>query len=231
MMGDVVLFIDDDEKTNSNKLRITRCRICHEEEEESFFEVPCACSGSVKFAHRSCIQRWCDEKGNTTCEICLQVYRDGYTAVSKQSKLIEEEEEEVTIRVNGRRRRRRLVSIAESDLSQCGSVADRGASFCRSLTFTLSVLLLMKHTFDVIYGTEEYPFTVFTVLTLKAIGILLPMFIIIRTIAAIQKALRRLQHHESDEEDTLSSESDDDYNLEEEEDDEDDDEEQQQHLA
>ncbi|XP_010422642.1 PREDICTED: uncharacterized protein LOC104707894 [Camelina sativa] len=231
MMGDVVLFIENDEKTNSNKLRITRCRICHDEEEESFFEVPCACSGTVKFAHRSCIQRWCDEKGNTTCEICLQVYRDGYTAVSKQYKVIEEEEEEeeVTIRVNGRRRRRsrRLVSIAESDLSQCESVADRGASFFRSLTFTLSVLLLMKHTFDVIYGTEEYPFTVFTVLTLKAIGILLPMFIIIRTIAAIQKTLRRLQYHESDEEDTLSSESDDDYNLEEEEDDE----EQQRHLA
>ncbi|KAG7553276.1 Zinc finger RING-CH-type [Arabidopsis thaliana x Arabidopsis arenosa] len=186
-MGDVILFIDD---TNS-KVRISRCRICHEEEEESFFEVPCACSGTVKFAHRNCIQRWCDEKGNTTCEICLQVYRDGYTAVSKQSKFIEEE---VTIRVNGRRRSRRLVSIAESDLSQCNSVADRGASFCRSLTFILSVFLLMKHTFDVTYGTEEYPFSVFTVLTLKAIGILLPMFIIIRTISTIQKSLRRLQY-------------------------------------
>ncbi|CAE6141201.1 unnamed protein product [Arabidopsis arenosa] len=214
-MGDVILFIDD---TNS-KVRISRCRICHEEEEESFFEVPCACSGTVKFAHRNCIQRWCDEKGNTTCEICLQVYRDGYTAVSKQSKFIEEE---VTIRVNGRRRSRRLVSIAESDLSQCNSVADRGASFCRSLTFILSVFLLMKHTFDVTYGTEEYPFSVFTVLTLKAIGILLPMFIIIRTISTIQKSLRRLQYPES-EEDTLSSDDDDD--LEEEE------EEQQQHLA
>ena len=26
-----------------------------------------------QFAHRDCIQRWCNEKGNTTCEICLQV--------------------------------------------------------------------------------------------------------------------------------------------------------------
>ncbi|ESQ37859.1 hypothetical protein EUTSA_v10029217mg [Eutrema salsugineum] len=184
-MGDVVLFIDE---TNS-KLRISRCRICHEEEAESFFEVPCACSGTVKFAHRDCIQRWCNEKGNTTCEICLQVYRHGYTAISKQFKVIEEE---VTIRSNGRRRRRR--QLAESDFTQCNSVADRGATFCRSLTFTLSVFLLMKHTFDVICGTEEYPFTVFTVLTLKAIGILLPMFIIIRTIAAIQKTLRRIQY-------------------------------------
>ena len=28
----------------------------------------------AQFAHRDCIQRWCDEKGNTTCEICLQVW-------------------------------------------------------------------------------------------------------------------------------------------------------------
>lgn len=69
-MGEVVIIIDE---TKSSKLRISRCRICHEEEAESFFEVPCACSGTVKFAHRDCIQRWCNEKGNTTCEICLQV--------------------------------------------------------------------------------------------------------------------------------------------------------------
>ncbi|KFK30775.1 hypothetical protein AALP_AA6G024600 [Arabis alpina] len=212
-MGDVVLFIDE------TKLRISRCRICHEEEEETFFEVPCSCSGTVKFAHRDCIQRWCNEKGNTTCEICLQVYKHGYTTVLKQTKLFEAE---ITIRENGRRRRRRLVPIEESEFTQCNSVAERGASFCRSLTFILSVFLVMKHTFDVIYGTEEYPFTLFTVLTLKAIGILLPMFIIIRLISAIQKIISRHQYSESEEEDMLLS-SDDDDELEEEE--------QQQHLA
>ncbi|KAG2330901.1 hypothetical protein Bca52824_002081 [Brassica carinata] len=216
-MGEVVIIIDE---TKSSKLRISRCRICHEEEAESFFEVPCACSGTVKFAHRDCIQRWCNEKGNTTCEICLQVYRHGYTAIPKPPKMIEEEE--VTIREGGgrRRRRRRLVSITESDFTQCNSAA----TFFRSLTFTLAVLLLMKHTFDVICGTEEYPFTVFTVLTLKAIGILLPMFIIIQTISAIQKTIRRRQQYHDSEEDTLSSSDDDEDEL-------DDDEEQQQHLA
>ncbi|CAN8308722.1 unnamed protein product [Cochlearia groenlandica] len=211
-MGDLVLFIEE----KDSKQRIYHCRICHEEEAESFFEVPCSCSGTVKFAHRDCIQRWCNEKGNTTCEICLQVYRDGYTTVSKQSKFIEAE---VIIRENRQRRRRRLVSITE--LNQCNYVA----TFCRSLTFILSILLLMKHTFDVVYGTQQYPFTVFTVLTLKAIGILLPMFIIIRTIAAIKKTLRSHQYpiESEEEEDTLSSDNDDEF--EEEEDDE------EQHLA
>ncbi|OAP12185.1 hypothetical protein AXX17_AT1G01750 [Arabidopsis thaliana] len=68
-MGDVVLFIDETYLKSS----FNRCRICHEEEAESYFEAPCSCSGTIKFAHRDCIQRWCDEKGNTICEICLQV--------------------------------------------------------------------------------------------------------------------------------------------------------------
>jgi hypothetical protein len=79
---------------------------------------------------------------------------------------------------------------------------------------------LIKHAFDAVYGTEEYPYTIFTVLTLKAIGILLPMLVIIRTITAIQRSLR-YQILES-EEDTLSSEEED-HGLEEEE--------QQQHIA
>lgn len=29
--------------------------------------------GWMQFAHRKCIQRWCDKKGNITCEICNQV--------------------------------------------------------------------------------------------------------------------------------------------------------------
>jgi len=30
----------------------------------------CLC---MQYAHRECVQRWCDEKGSTLCEICLQV--------------------------------------------------------------------------------------------------------------------------------------------------------------
>lgn len=26
-----------------------------------------------QYAHRRCVQRWCNEKGDTTCEICHQV--------------------------------------------------------------------------------------------------------------------------------------------------------------
>ncbi|KAK8952272.1 hypothetical protein KSP39_PZI004689 [Platanthera zijinensis] len=58
---------------SSSSLRL--CRICHEEEEQdtTTMETPCACSGTLKFAHRGCVQRWCDRKGSTICEICLKV--------------------------------------------------------------------------------------------------------------------------------------------------------------
>ncbi|ONM31668.1 PIT1 [Zea mays] len=63
----------EQEEACSSSLR--QCRICHDEEDErrSAMESPCACSGSLKYAHRGCVQRWCDEKGSAVCEICLQV--------------------------------------------------------------------------------------------------------------------------------------------------------------
>ncbi|WOL00291.1 hypothetical protein Cni_G09004 [Canna indica] len=63
------------------------CRICYEEEEESStsMESPCACSGTLKFAHRECIQRWCDEKGSKVCEICHQMFQPGYTIPEKKA--------------------------------------------------------------------------------------------------------------------------------------------------
>lgn len=32
----------------------------------------CGCRGSIQWVHDACAQRWCDEKGNTTCELCQQ---------------------------------------------------------------------------------------------------------------------------------------------------------------
>ncbi|KAK3027438.1 hypothetical protein RJ639_042078 [Escallonia herrerae] len=61
-------------------IQTVECRICQEEDSIKNLETPCACSGSLKFAHRKCVQRWCNEKGDITCEICHQPYQPGYTA-------------------------------------------------------------------------------------------------------------------------------------------------------
>ncbi|XP_044501855.1 uncharacterized protein LOC123222900 [Mangifera indica] len=208
-MGDVVLFVED---LQSN-YGVSHCRICHEEEYESCksLEAPCACSGTVKFAHRDCIQRWCNEKGNTTCEICLQRYEPGYTAPSKKSQLIEAA---VTIRDSLQIPRGehetespRLVGLAdglsltaESEYAECNSAGDRNAGCCRSLALTFTVLLLIKHLFAELTGkAQDYPFALLTILILRASGIILPMYILFRTITAIQNSIRR-QYHDSDDE-------------------------------
>ncbi|MBA0617529.1 hypothetical protein Godav_026966 [Gossypium davidsonii] len=215
-MGDIILFVDNSSSNSS----ISLCRICHEEELESFksLEVPCACSGTVKFAHRDCIQRWCNEKGNTTCEVCLQEYEPGYTVTvpSKKAQLIEDA---VTMRdslqiprTEVEAEEQRLVALAEeNELSECTSAADRGASCCQALALIFTVVLLVKHLFAVLNGeTDHYPFALLTILFFRATGIILPMYILIRVITAIRNSIRR-QLHVTDED---ISNSDDEDNVE-----------------
>ncbi|XVE84430.1 hypothetical protein DITRI_Ditri17bG0013500 [Diplodiscus trichospermus] len=58
---------------------MVECRICQEEDDLLSLEAPCACNGTLKFAHRKCIQRWCNKKGDITCEICKQVFSPNYS--------------------------------------------------------------------------------------------------------------------------------------------------------
>ncbi|XP_010259330.1 PREDICTED: uncharacterized protein LOC104598799 [Nelumbo nucifera] len=225
---EVVLFAE--ESISSSPSAILQCRICHEEELESSknLEAPCACSGSVKFAHRECIQRWCNEKGNTTCEICLQKFEPGYTAPPKKA-----QQEEVTVTIRGSlevprqeqeqmqhlSRNPRLMAIvvaegrmAESDYSECSAAAERSASCCRSVALTFTMLLLVRHLLSVLMGgTDQYVFTILTVCILRAGGVILPLYILIRIAAAIQN---NLQHHHESENDVspLQESDDDDYN-------------------
>jgi len=37
----------------------------------------------LQYAHHRCVQRWCNEKGDTICEICLQLLTPNYTAPLK----------------------------------------------------------------------------------------------------------------------------------------------------
>ncbi|KAL1543970.1 hypothetical protein AAHA92_20879 [Salvia divinorum] len=197
-MSETVLFIDDlrslsPPPPSSSSSAVSKiCRICHEEEFESCqtLETPCACSGSVKFAHRDCVQRWCDEKGNTTCEICLQKFEPGYTSPPKKIQLIDAT---VTIRVSLEVARNEQEEENERLETECEDGDNRCASFCRTLVLIFTALLLTRHLFGVVSGAGDYyPFSLVTVLIAKASGILVPMYILIRILAALQTNIR---HH------------------------------------
>ncbi|WCJ22308.1 RING/FYVE/PHD zinc finger superfamily protein [Euphorbia peplus] len=205
-MGDVVLYVDELE----SNCAVSHCRICHEAEFESckILESPCSCSGTVKFAHRDCIQRWCNEKGNTNCEICLKNYEPGYTATSKKSELIDV----MTIRESLEIPRREQDIETDDTVAgvevriECSSASDRSVLYCRILALTLTIVLLLKHTLATITGgTEDYPFTLLTILVLRASGILLPMFVVVRTISALRKSARTQYQDMYDERDEYAT--------------------------
>ncbi|KAL4370406.1 hypothetical protein HN51_014900 [Arachis hypogaea] len=188
-MEEVVIIINDSKLISAV---VPRCRICHEEEFESSttLEAPCSCSGTVKFAHRDCIQRWCNEKGNTICELCLQQYQPGYTAKPKKSHI---NDEAMSTRMEEEESNGRIEIMDEvEEQPECNAATQRSASCCRTIALAFTFVLLVRHIFAVLSsGTEDYPFTLVTVIILKASGIILPMYIIIRTIGAIHNSVQR----------------------------------------
>ncbi|KAK9057227.1 hypothetical protein SSX86_022062 [Deinandra increscens subsp. villosa] len=233
-MGEVRLcfvdFNDDDDEyllypsaAAAAAAEVVFCRICHETEFESSsktMESPCYCSGTVKFAHRDCIQRWCDEKGNTTCEICLQVCLSNYILHMKRKEtytmltendtvfvmlqefqpgysspplqpiqnhgvvvVVSLEVHETEIEVNS-------ATVAQQE--RIFETPDTSASVCRFFGLAITVLLLVRHLFVMLVeGTGgDYPFTLLTLLVMRASGILVPMYIIMHMVDAIHKTIK-----------------------------------------
>lgn len=54
------------------------CRICLEEDLVGNLEQPCSCSGTLRHAHKACLQKWVTEKGDLKCEICGVTYTGNY---------------------------------------------------------------------------------------------------------------------------------------------------------
>ncbi|KAG6505359.1 hypothetical protein ZIOFF_037715 [Zingiber officinale] len=144
-------------------IQMVDCRICQEEDYVKNLEVPCACCGSLKFAHRACVQRWCNEKGDIICEICHEQYKPGYTCPPQV------QPDESTIDINGGW----LITGSALDLHDHQVLAmaaahhhlieaeydgyvsnDSGGVFCRSVALIVSpcsslgflmALLLLRH--------------------------------------------------------------------------------------
>ncbi|KAG6432708.1 hypothetical protein SASPL_104293 [Salvia splendens] len=76
--------------------------------------------------------------------------------------------------------------------TECEDGDNRSSSFCRTLALIFTALLLTRHLFAVVSGAGDYPFSLLTVFIAKASGIVVPMYILIRILAALQTNIR---HH------------------------------------
>ncbi|PSS07918.1 E3 ubiquitin ligase SUD1 [Actinidia chinensis var. chinensis] len=190
----------DDADEQEPLIQMVECRICQEEDSIKNLEVPCACNGSLKYAHRKCVQRWCNEKGDVTCEICHQPYQSGYTAPPPAC-------DEATIDISGwtiggtpldLHDPRLLAMVAaerhllESDDDEYADTNASGAAFCRSAALILMALLLLRHALSIGNGDDDDDAsTFFSLFLLRAAGFLLPCYIMAWAVSILQRRRQR----------------------------------------
>ncbi|URD91821.1 hypothetical protein MUK42_00738 [Musa troglodytarum] len=151
------------------------------------------------FAHRECIQRWCDEKGSNVCEICLQKFEPGYTIPEKKASV------DVGVTIRGSLEVPRLnydphnpefISDNNSDF-ECAEVSPasrRHASYIRSIALMFMIVLVIRNLIAVItVGADHYASTILTVFLMRASGILLPFYLVMRFVSALQEARQQDQ--------------------------------------
>ncbi|KAK6925015.1 Zinc finger, RING-CH-type [Dillenia turbinata] len=193
-------------------IQMVECRICQEEDHIKNLEIPCACSGSLKFAHRKCVQHWCNEKGDITCEICHQPYQPGYTAppVSPHSEDVAIDIRQVLFLHIGEwtisgapldLHDPRLLAMAaaerrllEAEYDEYADTNASGAAFCRSAAIILMALLLLRHALTITDGDgdgEDDVSAFFSLFLLRAAGFLLPCYIMAWAISILQRRRQR----------------------------------------
>ncbi|PKA47107.1 E3 ubiquitin-protein ligase MARCH6 [Apostasia shenzhenica] len=181
-------------------IQLVECRICQEEDQIKNLETPCACSGSLKYAHRNCVQRWCNEKGDVTCEICHETYKPGYTAPPRPPP------DETTIDISEGwtvtgaldLRDPRILAMAaaqrhllEAEYDEYAATNASGAAFCRSAALILMALLLLRHALSMTSEGEDDASTYFSFFLLRAAGFLLPCYIMAWAISILQRRRQR----------------------------------------
>ncbi|XP_059642479.1 uncharacterized protein LOC132284392 [Cornus florida] len=177
--------------------KMVECRICQDEDEDSNMEIPCSCCGSLKYAHRRCVQRWCNEKGNTICEICHQQFKPDYTAPPP---LFHYGGIPMNFRGHWEVSRRdqhnpQLIAMVAADrnfldqnFDDYSSPTSRSLICCRLVATIFMVLLVLRHTLPIIIsGAGEYSITLLMLLVLRTVGILLPIYIMVKAFTAIQR--------------------------------------------
>ncbi|TYG92524.1 hypothetical protein ES288_A11G038400v1 [Gossypium darwinii] len=182
-------------------IQMVECRICQDEDNINNLETPCSCSGSLKFAHRKCVQRWCNEKGDITCEICHQPYQPGYTAPPPPPRpevaTIDISEWTVTGAPLGLHDQRILAIAAEHRILDHGydeyaEPDSSGTEFFRAAALTLMALLSLRHALYLTSGEEDDDLSRFiSLLLLRAAGFLLPCYIVAWAISIFKHRRQR----------------------------------------
>ncbi|XP_057436486.1 uncharacterized protein LOC130728924 [Lotus japonicus] len=185
-----------DEKIKSSPNTLVQCRICHDEDEDSNMETPCSCCGTLKYAHRKCVQRWCNAKGDNTCEICQQQLK-GYVALPP-APLFHFGGSPInfgeTTRMDLHNHQFIAMFTTNHEFTdpdfEYSAPSTRSLICYRIIAIIFLVLLVLRHTLPIIFilsGAEGYSLTVSTLIVLRIIGMLVPVYIMVKAIISIQR--------------------------------------------
>ncbi|TVU21243.1 hypothetical protein EJB05_30868 [Eragrostis curvula] len=77
--------------------------------------------------------------------------------------------------------------------AECAAAAGKSVSWCRSAAVTFTIVLLLRHLVTVVTigAANQYAFGLLTVYLLRASGILLPFYVVMRLISAIQQGQKQ----------------------------------------
>ncbi|KZV48876.1 hypothetical protein F511_16683 [Dorcoceras hygrometricum] len=153
-----------------------------------------------QYAHRKCVQRWCNEKGDTMCEICHQQFKPGYTAPPPILRLGglpmnlrghwqiargDSTNPHIITMVSTDR------SFLDQDYNEYAVSTTRSIACCRSVAMLFMVLLILRHTLPVIVSRAgNYSFPLIA-LMLRVTGIILPICIILKAVTSILRRDRQ----------------------------------------
>ncbi|GMH28592.1 hypothetical protein Nepgr_030435 [Nepenthes gracilis] len=186
----------DSSSSGAGELR--ECRICQEEDEA--LEAPCACNGTLKFAHRNCVQRWCNKKGDITCEICYQVFSPNYSLPLPRSDpdmMVIDIRQASGSHISLQDHHLLALTAAEHQFLQSEydyGVANSGNVACLGLVaLILMVILLVRQVLMLTrdFGLVQESSTFFDVSFLQLAGFLLPCYVLARSWYTIQSRWRR----------------------------------------
>ncbi|KAG0538974.1 hypothetical protein BDA96_03G282800 [Sorghum bicolor] len=194
-----VVLPEEDVQLGKGKAKsgvMVECRICQEEGDEAYMETPCSCKGSLKYAHHRCVQRWCNEKGDTICEICLQQLKPNYTAP-----LFRHGRNLINLRAAGEIRENLGASYGHtSDQADGTSSVDsqspnlKGVIYCRVIAIALMVLLVLRDAILLILHNHEVcSVELITLLMFRTAGIVIPIYIILISITALLHSCNQRQ--------------------------------------
>ncbi|CAI6012052.1 unnamed protein product [Closterium sp. NIES-65] len=167
---------------------------------------------SLQYAHHDCIQRWCNEKGNTQCEICHHPFKEGYTAPPPPASppitpgLVALQFRDgagqlshiVTFRdaVTGEELRFGLEDFASAPAAP--EIPEPATVSClKSLIIIVLLLIFARHFFALVLEASgddddvDEDSAEFTIFLMQLLGILLPCFILARALAAIHDRYRQ----------------------------------------